>query len=281
MPRVLALVALFLVLISFSTSIYLFLPHPASFLSYYHQFLSSFSTPHSEIPPAGKSQLIEFLQSPFTPFFYLYLIIYITRRTTTNEFHNWIIKFVSSLKSILVSFSPILSPKLAQMIILGLILFAFGILMLLQYIMLVLLGCNMGYNSIYFLVFIFRIAALFAGLLIYFGVEWCSMNQISLKYLVMGMRGVAFLMVMLSAFLSGILSVWYMVMMGNYSGNNFHGPTGSLVVQILVYAVFLVTLLSCNHVVETVFLHLLHGVIALRGDATSQIDEKLDGETVC
>lgn len=156
--------------------------------------------------------------------------------------------------------------------------------MLLQYTMLVLLGCNMDYNTIYFLVFIFRIAALFVGLLINFGVELCLMNPISqrgfspLKYLVKGMRRVAFMMMMLSGLLSGILSMWYMVMMANYAGNNFHCPTGWLVVQILVHVVLSVTLLYYNHVMETVSLRRLLGEMALRGDSTSQIDEKSGGK---
>lgn len=135
-------------------------------ISYYNQFLSSFSIQHSEIPPAGKSQLIEFIYPLLSPIFNVYLVISTTRR---HKFNDRAIKLAFSLKFIIISFIPLLSPKLVHMITLGLISFAFGIFMLLQYTMLVLLGCNMNYNSVYFLVFIVRIAAFLAGLLIYFG----------------------------------------------------------------------------------------------------------------
>ncbi|KAL8533735.1 hypothetical protein ACS0TY_009942 [Phlomoides rotata] len=283
----LSLSALFLFPISFLTTLYpLINLHPTSLHSNYNQFLPPSDSVKTELPPAAKPHLqIQFLYTLLVVFFNTCAISSITR-STINALHDHPMQFVASLKSVPVSFFPVLGTTLGSMIILGLVFFAFGVCIMLPYIVLTLLGFNMNYSSIYFFVFVFLTIALAAAMAFYIGLQWHLMYPIVVlesmwgfaplrrsSYLVNGMRWVVFLMIMLLGILSLIVSIWYTNLMANVN----QGRTGWVLVQMLVYAGFVTTLSLYDIVAYTV---LFVYCKELHGETVSRIEEKSGGEYV-
>ncbi|KAL0318176.1 UNVERIFIED_CONTAM: hypothetical protein Scaly_2856700 [Sesamum calycinum] len=208
----LALSLLFIFPVSILTFIYPLLLHPTSFL---------------DLQIANPQLLI--------PLIYAFLVLFSslcsTASLTYTTFHGFYgrpVKFLSSLKSILVSFLPLLATLLVVQLILGLLILVFVILMLLAYNGLLLFGFEMDYDSQYFLVFVILMSALLVGLLVYLQVEWSLSNAIVVveskwgfaplkrsSYLVKGMRRVVFSMIVLVGAVVGLFSMWYSSLLAN------------------------------------------------------------------
>ncbi|KAL8518627.1 hypothetical protein ACS0TY_009831 [Phlomoides rotata] len=168
----LSLSALFLFPISFLNTLYPLINfHPTSLHSNYNQFLPTSDSVKTELPSAAKPHLqIQLLYTLLVVLFNICAISSITR-STINALQDHPVQFVASLKSVPISFFPVLGTKLVSMIILGLVFFAFGLCTMLPYIVLTLLGFNMNYPSIYFFVFVFLTIALAAAVAFYIGLQ--------------------------------------------------------------------------------------------------------------
>ncbi|KAL2226196.1 uncharacterized protein LOC105160086 [Sesamum indicum] len=263
----LALSLLFIFPTSILTFIYPFLLHPAS----------------SHDLQIAKSQLL-------IPLIYGFLVVFsslcATASLTYTTFHGFYgrpVKFLSSLKSILVSFLPLLATRLVVQLILGLLIFVFVILMLLAYNGLLLFGFEMDYDSKYFLVFVILMSALLVGLLVYLQVEWSLSNAIVVveskwgfaplkrsSYLVKGMRRVVFSMIVLVGIVVGLFSMWYSRLLANAGG----GISWWIVAQMVVYA-SLLTMVSLYSMAATTVLFVYCKMS--HGELVFEIDEELGG----
>lgn len=171
--------------------------------------------------PSRKPQLL--IQILFLLSTFLFTVCTVTSITysTFHAYHGKPVNLLSSLKSIPVSFFPLFATKLIVQTIFSLIIFVFVFLVMLSYNGLALLGLEMDYNDPYLIVFAIVIASFLIGLLVYLQVEWCLVNAVVVleskwgfaplkrsSYLVKGMRGIVFL-VMIPSYLRPI-AVQYM-----------------------------------------------------------------------
>ncbi|KAL0420971.1 UNVERIFIED_CONTAM: hypothetical protein Slati_3120000 [Sesamum latifolium] len=262
----LALSLLFIVPVSILTFIYPFLLHPTS---------------SHDLQLANPQLLI--------PLIYVFLVLFsslcATASLTYTTFHGFYgrpVKFLSSLKSILVSFLPLLATLLVVQLIVGLLVLVFVILMLLAYNGILLFGFEMDYDSNYFLVFVILMSAFLVGLLVYLQVEWSLSNAIVVveskwgfaplkrsSYLVKGMRRVVFSMIVLVGAMVGLFSMWYSRLLRNAGGGMI---SWWIVAQMVVYAGLLtmVSLYSmAANTVLFVYCKMSHGELVF------EIDEEL------
>ncbi|KAL8533737.1 hypothetical protein ACS0TY_009944 [Phlomoides rotata] len=285
----LSLSALFLFPISFLTTFYPpinFYPTSLPIPSIYNQFLPTPDSEKAELPPAPKPHIQILL------LYILLLVLFNTcaissiTRTTINALQDHPVQFVGSLKSVPISFFPILGTNLVSTIINELIVFASSFCTILPYIVLTLLGFNMNYPSIYSTVFLFLTVALTAAVEFYIVLQWCLMYPIVVmesmwgfaplrrsSYLVNGMRRIVFLMMMLLRIPSLIVSIWYTNLMANVN----QGRTGWVLVHMLLYAGFITMLSLYNIVADTV---LFAYCKELHGETVPRIEEKSGGEYV-
>ncbi|KAL7132781.1 hypothetical protein ABFS83_12G096900 [Erythranthe nasuta] len=273
-----ALSVLFLLPISISTLIYQFLLRPDSIGSGY-----------------GRSQLqIQITYLIFVAVFGLCGSASITY-STVRGFYGKRVTLTSSLKSILVSFFLLLATKLVAQIIVALVIFGFGVSMVLAYNGLLLLGLEMDYDSLYFLIFVILIAAVVVAAMIYVEVGWCLTTAVvvvesrwgfaPLKrswHLVKGMRWVAFSMVVVFLILGGLLSKWFSIVVAKSGGGG--GGNGwknwGFCLQAFVYANILTVVLLYNMIATAVlFIHCraLHGE-DMAAFHKSEEEEEFDGE---
>ncbi|EYU28809.1 hypothetical protein ABFS82_12G097000 [Erythranthe guttata] len=254
-----ALSVLFLLPISISTLIYQFLLRPDSIRSGY-----------------GRSQLhIQITYLIFATVFGLCGSASITY-STVRGFYGKRVTLTSSLKSIMVSFYLLLSTKLVAQIIVALVIFGFGVSMVLAYNGLLLLGLEMDYDSLYFLIFVILIAALVVAAMIYVEVGWCLTTAVvvvesrwgfaPLKrswHLVKGMRWVAFSKVVVFLILGGLLSMWYTIVVAKSGGGGGNGwKSWGFCLQAIVCAnILTVFLLYSVTATAVLFIHCraLHG----------------------
>ncbi|KAK4403060.1 hypothetical protein Sango_1046700 [Sesamum angolense] len=265
----LALSLLFIFPVSILTFIYPLLLHPTSFL---------------DLQIANPQLLI--------PLIYAFLVLFSslcsTASLTYTTFHGFYgrpVKFLSSLKSILVSFLPLLATLLVVQLILGLLILVFVILMLLAYNGLLLFGFEMDYDSQYFLVFVILMSALLVGLLVYLQVEWSLSNAIVVvestwgfaplkrsSYLVKGMRRVVFSMIVLVGAVVGLFSMWYSSLLANAGRGMI---SWWFVAQMVIYA-GLLTMVSVYSMAATTVLFVYCKMS--HGELVFEIDEELGGE---
>ncbi|GFQ02045.1 hypothetical protein PHJA_002348400 [Phtheirospermum japonicum] len=281
-----ALSALFLLPISFAAMLYPFISQPASLHFHHLQSLFTISTPTPQNPPASNSQLlISILYILSAVLFSLCAYPSITY-TTFAAFYNKPVEFIPSLKSILVSFFPLLATLFITQIILGLIIIAFGVLMLVAYNGLVMFGLDMDYDTQYFLAFIIVIAVILVMVLIYFQVEWYLSRAVVVleskwgfaplkrsSYLVKGTRKVALWMVLLFEAIGGVLLVWYLNVVAKRGGVSKEW----VCVQMVVYVV-LTTVLPLYAMVANTVLFIY--CKASRGETADVINEEAGGEYV-
>lgn len=283
----LALSILFIFPISFASAIYTLLLHPNPVETLYVRFLNTFSMADYEIPPLGKSQLLlQLLYSLSTLFFSTCA----TASITYSIFHGFYgspVEFISALKSILVSFLPLLATTLLVEIFIALIISAYMAFLLLAYNALASIGLDMDYyHNEYFLVFYIAMAALLVALLIFLQIEWSVTNVVvvvesdwglaALKrssYLVKGARGVMFLMLLFFGVLAGVMAIGYLNLVANAAG----GWSGWLVVKIIVAAAFSTVLSLYALSAVTVFFIYCK---ASHHEGEFEIDDKLGGEYV-
>ncbi|XP_075494839.1 uncharacterized protein LOC142532418 [Primulina tabacum] len=219
-----ALGLLFVLPLSFSAIVYPSFSQPTSFISIYNRLLSSSSTPEpeDEIPPVDKSDVVfTVLYSLFVLMFSLFTTASITH-STWNGFFGRPLKITSSLKSILVSFFPLIATYIMSQLILGLIIFAGGGLAALTYGGILFLGAQTDYGNVYFLVLVVLTTVLLVGVMIYIQVEWFLASVVAVleskwgfeplkrsSYLVKGVKWIAFSILMYFALSIGILSAFY------------------------------------------------------------------------
>lgn len=240
-----ALAALFLLPVSILNIIYLSLLQPTSIYPNYGLSLTSASTPNPQ--NLGNSQF---------PFQILYLLSVLCfglsagasiTYTTFLGFHGKPASFISSLKSILVSFFPLLSTQLVSQIIIALIAVCFGIFMVLAYSGLLLFGVELDYGSACFVSFVVVIVALLVAALIYLQVQWLLITAVvvveskwgfaPLKrswYLVKGKRGLAFSVILFFLVLGVPLSMWSSSLVINGRRNGKGWSAWEFVLQMIV-----------------------------------------------
>nr|AMP82905.1 1,4-dihydroxy-2-naphthoate polyprenyltransferase [Catalpa bungei] len=274
----LALSVLFLLPLSFSLIVYPALSQSPSILSDYHRSVFFFSRPEPEISLTEKSHLL-------LPIIYgLFVLIFslcATASITYSTFHGFYgrpVKFTSSIKSIFFSFLPLIATLIAIQIIAGLIVFAFGGFTALVYFGISLFGVDLDYDNVYFLGFVFLIVALIVGLLLYFKVEWYLANVIVVvesqwgfsplkrsSYLVKGMRGVAFAMIMLFGILLGFLCTLCSSLVPNSDVISGGWVSWAFIFQTVVYTGFMtILMLYCVAANAVLFMYCkaLHGELA-------------------
>ncbi|KAL8518625.1 hypothetical protein ACS0TY_009829 [Phlomoides rotata] len=250
--------------------IYSFFIQPPSL--HHLRFLSGESPPYSIVILFLSTFLFNFCTVPCITY------------STFNGIYGKPVELIASLKSILVSFLPLLATSLVLQTITSLIIFGFLVLMLVSYNGLALLGFEMDYDEPYFLVFVLVIASLMIGLLIFLQVEWYLVTAVvvleskwgfaPLKrswYLVKGMRGVIFLVIMLFGVLSA-LSVWFLSVVATSAHRINGGSIAGLVLQVVVYFGVSVVLSLYGLAANTViFVHCK----ALHEESEFQIDDQL------
>ncbi|KAL8533733.1 hypothetical protein ACS0TY_009940 [Phlomoides rotata] len=260
--------------------IYFFLSQPPSL--HHLRFFSGDSPPYSGT--AAQSQLPFQIILFLSTFLFNFCTVPAITYSTFNGFYGKPVELIASIKSILVSFLPLLATSLVVQTIYGLITFGFVVLMLVSYNGLALLGFEMDYDEPYFLVFVLVIASLMIGLLIFLQVEWYLVKAVAVleskwgfaplkrsSYLVKGMRGVIFLVIMLFGVLSA-LSVWFLSVVATSAHRINGGSIAGLVLQVVVYFGVSVVLSLYGLAANTViFVHCK----ALHEESEFQIDDQL------
>ncbi|KAL1551084.1 hypothetical protein AAHA92_18970 [Salvia divinorum] len=241
-------------------------PSPSPFSSHYRRLLSTVdSTSQGQIPSFDKSQL---LYGFALLIFNAFSVSSITH-SIFNAFHRNPIKLSSSLKSILSSFLPLLSTKLAYFVFFVAISFGFGICIGVVLFGMAVLGLEVDPTAKSFMAVVFVATIVLVVLFVYFGVKWCLVDAIAVvesKYgfapfgrsssLVKGMGRVAFQIIMLVAILHGIMSGWFSVLSGAAARTSDGGCGGGVALQMVVYAVLSTALTLFGVAANTVlFIH--------------------------
>ncbi|KAL1556665.1 hypothetical protein AAHA92_12257 [Salvia divinorum] len=284
----LALSVLFLLPLSFSLVVFPSLSHSPSPLSHYHRSLFFFSSPD---PPIGRSHL---LLAVLYALFIVFLSLCATASITHSTFHGFYgrpVKFISSIKYVLISFLPLIGTLIISIFILGLIALGFGGFTVLVYNALALIGVEIDYTNVYLMGFVALNAVLLFGVLIYLQVEWCLLFVIVVveskwgfaamrrsACLVRGMRGVAFgLIVLFEALLGfvGLLCSTVVPSAGGLSSSDW--ITWAFVFQAVVYTGFM-TILMLYSVAATAVLFMY--CKALQGELAFEIAEEFAQEYI-
>ncbi|KAL8518628.1 hypothetical protein ACS0TY_009832 [Phlomoides rotata] len=234
--------------------IYSFLSQPPSL--HHLRFLSGESPPYSIVILFLSTFLFNFCTVPCITY------------STFNGIYGKPVELIASLKSILVSFLPLLATSLVVQTITSLIIFCFVVLVLVS-----------NNNGLALLVFVL----LLIGLLLFLQVEWYLVNAVVVleskwgfaplkrsRYLVKGMRGLIFMVAMLFGVLSA-LSVWFLSMVVNAHRIN-QGSMPWLLLQVVLYlGVSVVSSLYGLAANTVIFVHCK----ALHEESEFQIDDQL------
>ncbi|CAA0822484.1 Unknown protein [Striga hermonthica] len=287
----LALSVLFLLPLSFSLIVYPSITRSSSTLSHYHQTLSFFFTsPDPDAPPIHKSDLVlPTLYGLFVPI----LSLCATSSITYSTFHGFYgrpVKFVSSIKSIVFSIFPLIATLIVTQLILGLVVLAFGGFAAMVYSGVSLLGFEIEYDNVYFMVFAFALAALVLAAWIYLRVEWCLSSVIVIvesqwgfaplrrsSYLVHGMRPVALRMILLFGLLLGCLAALFSSLVPEAGGIAGRWVSWVFIFQTVVYTAFMTILMLYSIAANTV---LFMYCKALRGELAFEIAEEFAQEYI-
>ncbi|PIN03699.1 hypothetical protein CDL12_23774 [Handroanthus impetiginosus] len=274
----LALSVLFLLPLSFSLIVYPSLAQSSSTLSYHRRSVFFFSRQEPGILPTDKSHLLlPIIYALFVLIFSLCATASITH-STFHGFYGRPVKFISSIKSVLFSFLPLIATLIATLIIAGLIVFAFGGFTALVFKGIALFGVEIDYDNVYLQGFVFLITALVVGLLIYLQVEWYLANVIVVvesrwgfsplkrsSYLVKGMRRIAFAMILLFGILLGFLGALCSSLVPSADGISGGWVSWAFIFQTVVYTGFMTILMLYNVAANAVlfmYCKALHGELA-------------------
>ncbi|KAL7110151.1 hypothetical protein ACP275_05G006800 [Erythranthe tilingii] len=283
----LALSVLFLLPLSFSLIVYPFLSHSPTTLSHFHDSLFFYTTP----PPIHTPDLplLPILYGLFVFLFSLCAAASITH-STFHGFYGRPVKFTSSIKSVLFSFFPLAGTLIITQLIEALLVFVFGVFTALVYNGFALLGFRIEYGNTYFTTFVILIAALTICLLIYLHVEWYLSTVIVVvesnwglsalrrsSYLLKGMKGVAFSMIILFGVLTGFLGNLCANLMPGSSEFNQGWVSSAFVFQTVVYTGFM-TILMLYNVAANAVLYMY--CKALRGELAFEIAEEFASEYI-
>lgn len=261
----LALAALFLLPLSIFTVLYPFLIHQSSIPPRLHRSLIYVSPPQAENKTLQTGNPLLLI-----PFFYIILellfILSATASITYSALHGFFgkpVKFISSLKSILVSFFPLLGTILLVELIFVLAGLGVGIIAFLAYTSLLSLGFTMDYDSGYFLALFILMVILVLLALMYVQVEWYLFMVVVVveskwgiqplkrsSNLVKGMRGIVISLFLLFGIPSSLLAWWYMNVLK--SMDTAGGLSWSSVVMLIVYAVVLTIISLYTMVAHTI-----------------------------
>ncbi|XP_051122160.1 uncharacterized protein LOC127245371 [Andrographis paniculata] len=280
----LVLAAFFIFPSSILSIIYpLFVPQAPSNLSLHQSLL--FTTPselHDEIPPTGDFQfLIPFLFGLVETLFYLCAIASITY-STFGSLNGKPLKLILSLKSVLVSFLPLLATTVVLQLIYVLIVIAFVILALLSYNAISLMGFVMDYDTGYFLAFVMLLSALLVLAILYLQVKWFLATVVVVleskwgfeplkrsTYLVKGMKGMVLSTILVLATPSFLLSFGFYRLITSMSAG---GISWSYAVLATLFSV-IATMLQLFDVAAITVMYAY--CKAWHGEDTSMIDEEL------
>lgn len=287
----LALSVLFILPLTFSLVVFPSLSRSSSPLSHYHRSVSFFSTPVPGIPAVDGSLL---LLAALYALFVVFLSLCATASITHSTFHGFYgrpVKFISSIKYVLISFFPLIGTLVISKFILGLIAFGFGGFTVLVYQGFALIGVEFDYHNVYFMGFSALIATLLLIVLIYLKIEWCLWSVIvvvesnwgisALKrsaYLVKGMRGVALAMILLFEslfFFLGLMCPTAVPHAGGFSSRDW--ISWAFVFQAVVYSGFL-TIVMLYGVASTAVLFMY--CKALKGELAFEIAEEFAQEYI-
>lgn len=156
---------------------------------------------------------------------------------------------------------------------------------------LALCGVVIDYNNVFFMGFVISVTALLVGVLVYLRVEWCLSNVIVVveskwglaalrrsAFLVKGMRGVAFGMILLFGLLLGFLGVLCSTLVPSAGGLSWGDwISWAFVFQAVVYSGFM-TILMLYGVAATTVLFMY--CKALQGELAFEIAEEFAQEYI-
>ncbi|KAI3452875.1 hypothetical protein Pfo_009538 [Paulownia fortunei] len=243
----LALSVLFILPLSFSVIVYLSVSQSPSILSHYHRSLFFVSTPEPEIPPIDKSHL---LLPIVYGFFVLLFSLCGTASITYSTFHGFYgrpVKLISSIKSILFSFFPLIATLVITQIIVGLIVFAFGVEWCLSNVIVVVES------------------------------QWGFAPLKRSAYLVKGMRRVAFAIIMLFGILLGFLAMLCSSLVPDVGGISGGWVSWAFIFQTVVYTGFMTILMLYSVAANAV---LFMYCKALQGELAFEIAEEFAQEYI-
>ncbi|KAL2519322.1 hypothetical protein Adt_15569 [Abeliophyllum distichum] len=275
----LALSILFLLPLSFAYILYPSLiittSHTNSITSHYRQslFIFSYTVPDPSYPPSQKSYLLITL---FYLLFWFLFSIFATASitySTFNGFYSRPVNFISSIKSILFSFFPLLVTVIASQIILILIFFIFGLFAAFVYEGIVTLGIDVDYRSNYLLGFVICTTILILVLTIYLQVEWSLAYVVVVvveskwgfaplkrsAYLINGMKWVALSIMLYYGMLTGSLAMSFSTLASYLGGIN--SGWGFILQAVVVSVLMTISMLYyiAAHSVLYVYCKVLHG----------------------
>ncbi|CAA0825589.1 Unknown protein [Striga hermonthica] len=161
--------------------------------------------------------------------------------------------------------------------------FVFGVVVLVAYIGLPLIGLEIDYDNPYFLVFVVVATIVLGFVLVYMQVEWCLSSAVVVleskwgfeplrrsSHLVKGARWLALSMTVLFASIGGVLTVWY----SNLVASKGVACEGWVFVQMVVYVVISTVLSLYGLVANTV----LFAYCKTSQELKVMIDEETGGE---
>ncbi|KZV19977.1 hypothetical protein F511_27652 [Dorcoceras hygrometricum] len=271
----LALSVLFLLPLSFSIIVYPFLSQPTSILSSYNKITL----------PDRPRVAIPVLHAVFVLLFTLFASASITY-STFHGFYGRPVKFVSSMKSILFSFFPLLATVSIAAIFLGLVCFVVGFIAWLAVNGLLLFGFEIDYEGVFFMVIAISIAVLLVCSVICLFVDWYLTIVIVVveskwgfeplkrsSYLMKGMKNVGFFMILLFGLGLGLMSFSCSMLVPTVFRRFRWAPDGAgwagrffLVVVCIVQAVVMTLWMLyavASNVVLFMYCKALHGELAL------------------
>lgn len=246
---------------------------PNTVLAIVYPFLLNYKSP---VPPShGRSLLSVYSPNPQNGFLIqaIYMILTVLFGysaiasiiySTNQIYYGRPAKFLSSLKSIPVSFFPLLVTNFGMALIFALVTIGLGLLAFLAYNALSLLGLVIDYDSTLFVVFVSIVLALCFLALIYLQMKWFLADAVVIvekkwglqplkrsSYLVKGMQWVALSTILLFLIPGLGLAFWhYRCIMSAFAG----GISKTFVVSMIVYAGVITTLSLYGLVVRAVLL---------------------------
>lgn len=273
----LALSVIFLLPLSFSLIIYPTLQ--STFLSsdsLIPQQSLFISLPYTSPHPTTAQFLLPLVYTFFVLLLFLLAVATITY-STFHGFYGRPVKLISSFKSTLYSFLPLVSSFLVSQFIVALIISLLGLFAALIYKSLQLCGLDMDFDSKYFLGFSIFIAIMVGLVLVWLQVNWSLGSVVVVVeskwgfeplqrsyYLLSGMKGVALSMLLFYGLAIGFL-VWGCSTSVANAGQASGWWRWAFVLQTVVSSAF-VTLLMLHNVAANVVLYMyckaLHGELA-------------------
>lgn len=283
----LALSVFFLLPLSFSLIVYPTLKATLLQPDFFGHFLpphqSLFLSLSDSFPESTKALILFTLIYSSVFFLFCLLAVATITYSTFHGFYGRPVKLVSSIKSVLYIFIPLLYTLVLSRVIMFMIVAVFVLFVALIFKSLLLLGLEVSLDSKYFMGFMIFVGIIVVLILIVLHVNWILASVIVVAEskwgfeplrrsasLVKGMRGVAFSMILLYSF-----AIWFLIWASSESVANATEATGwwtlAFVVQTVVGSAF-VTLLMLHYLAANVVLYMY--CKALQGELAFEIAEE-------